>query len=72
MKEIGLFLIFVSLSLFLVGLFFIFLPKIPLLGKLPGDILIKRDNFVFFFPLITSILLSIIFSLIFFLLNRIR
>ncbi|HLZ34389.1 MAG TPA: DUF2905 domain-containing protein [Nitrospira sp.] len=38
-------------------------------GKLPGDISIKRDNFSFFFPLGTSLLLSVILSLLFYLLS---
>ncbi|WHZ26214.1 MAG: DUF2905 domain-containing protein [Nitrospira sp.] len=37
------------------------------LGKLPGDIFIKRDNFSFYFPIATSIVLSIILSLLFYL-----
>jgi len=37
---------------------------IPILGKLPGDIIVKRENFTFYFPLATSIILSIILSLI--------
>jgi hypothetical protein len=40
------------------------------LGKLPGDIYIKRDNFTFYFPLTTSILLSLLLTLIFSLLSR--
>ena len=39
------------------------------LGKLPGDIFIKRDNFSFFFPLATSIVLSVVLSLVFYLLS---
>lgn len=39
------------------------------LGKLPGDISIKRDNFSLYFPLATSLLLSLIFSLVFYLLS---
>ena len=38
--------------------------KIPFLGKLPGDIYIKRENFAFYFPITTSILISIILSFI--------
>ena len=60
-----------------IGTFFIFLGgllllfgKIPGIGKLPGDILIKKDNFTFYFPLATSILLSIVLSLILAFLNR--
>jgi len=39
------------------------------LGKLPGDISIKRENFTFYLPLGTSILLSVILSLVFYLLS---
>lgn len=39
------------------------------LGKLPGDISIKRDSFSFYFPLATSLLLSLVFSLVFYLLS---
>ena len=38
--------------------------RIPGLGKLPGDILIKKENFTFYFPITTSIIVSIILSLI--------
>jgi Protein of unknown function (DUF2905) len=40
------------------------------LGRLPGDITIKRDNFTFYFPLTTSILVSIVLTLIFSFLSR--
>ena len=40
------------------------MPKIPYLGKLPGDIHIKRKNFTIYFPLTTSIIVSIIVSII--------
>ncbi len=41
--------------------------KIPGLGRLPGDIVIKKENFSFYFPLTTCLLLSILLSFIFFL-----
>lgn len=44
--------------------------KIPFLGRLPGDILIRRKNFTFYFPLATCIIISIILTLIFWLLRR--
>lgn len=46
------------------GLIISFMPKIPCLGKLPGDIHIKRKNFTIYFPLTTSIIVSIIVSII--------
>jgi formate hydrogenlyase subunit 3/multisubunit Na+/H+ antiporter MnhD subunit len=47
-----------------VGLLLTFFDKIPLLGKLPGDIHFKRDNLTFYFPITTSIVLSVILSLV--------
>jgi hypothetical protein len=44
--------------------------KLPWLGQLPGDIVIKRDNFTFYFPLATSLLLSLILSLVLYLFRR--
>ncbi len=41
------------------------------LGKLPGDIVVQRENFTFYFPLMTGIVLSVVLSLIFYLLRRI-
>ena len=43
---------------------------IPFLGKLPGDIVIQKKNFTFYFPIATSILVSIILSLVFYFLSR--
>jgi len=70
MNEIGKFLIIVGLLILVLGLLLTFAGKIPFIGKLPGDIMIQKRNFVFYFPLGTSILLSIILSLIFYLLSR--
>lgn len=42
-----------------VGLLWLFAPSIPWLGKLPGDIVIERENFRFYFPITTCILLSL-------------
>lgn len=46
------------------------LSGVPFVGRLPGDIYVKRGNFTFYFPLATCILLSIIASLIFALFRR--
>lgn len=63
-------LIIIGLLLVLIGFFLTFGGKIPWLGKLPGDIRIERDNFSFYFPLGTSILLSVVLSLLFWLFRR--
>jgi len=57
-------LIFFGILLIILGLIFFFIDKIPLLGKLPGDIRIEKKNFVFYFPLTTSIILSLILTII--------
>ncbi|MCS7245429.1 MAG: DUF2905 domain-containing protein [candidate division WOR-3 bacterium] len=59
-SEVSKLLIIIGFIFIIVGLIFLFLPKF----KLPGDILIQKDNFTFYFPLGTSILLSIILSII--------
>ncbi len=58
-------LIMFGLILAAVGGLLLFIGKIPYIGKLPGDIYIQRRNFTFYFPLATSILLSIILTLLF-------
>jgi len=63
-------LIFIGVLLVIIGLLITFLPKIPFLGKLPGDIRIERKNFTFYFPLATSIIISIILTIIFSLFGR--
>jgi len=63
-------LIFVGSLLILLGIIFIIGSKIPYFGKLPGDIYIKRENFTFYAPIGTCLVLSIIFSIIFYLVSR--
>lgn len=64
--------LFILLGLILVGLglFFTCGGKIPFLGRLPGDIRIHRDNFSFYFPLTSCILISLLLSLILWLFRR--
>lgn len=64
------FLIVTGLILIIAGLFFAFAGKIPWIGRLPGDIYIKKENFHFYFPLTSSILLSILISLVLFFVGR--
>jgi len=70
MNVLGRVLIIFGILLVLVGLILTTGIKIPYIGKLPGDIYIKRPNFAFYFPLTTCILLSIILSLVFWLLGK--
>ena len=52
------------------GTILYFLGKIPGVGKLPGDFLIKKENFTFYFPFTTCLILSLIVSLLLLLWNR--
>ncbi len=76
MHELGKFLLITGGILVLCGLILYFLPtvsQIPWLnklGQLPGDISVRRENFRFYFPLGTSLLLSVVFSVVFYLLQR--
>ena len=62
--EFGKLLIVTGLLLAGIGVFFIFGGKFNFIGKLPGDIRIERENFTFFFPLGTCVLISALLSLI--------
>lgn len=70
MSGLGRSLIIMGLILVGVGLVITFMPRIPLLGKLPGDIYIKKEGFSFYFPVTTCILISLLLSFIFWLFRR--
>lgn len=72
MGEVGKILIIFGILMVVLGIFLIFWNKIPLIGKLPGDIIIRKKNFVFYFPITTSILISVILSLIFYIIGRLK
>ena len=69
-KNMGLILITVGVIIVIVGLLVYFSDRIPLIGRLPCDIRIQRENFTFYFPLATSIILSILVSLILYLIRQ--
>ncbi len=62
-------LITIGLLLVLLGLIWPWLAKSGL-GRLPGDLVIRRDNFTFYFPITTSILLSLLLTLLLWLFRR--
>lgn len=64
------FLIITGVVLIIAGVIFHFSPKLPFPGKLPGDIVINRGNFRMYFPITTSILISVVISIILFLINK--
>ena len=63
------FLIVLGLAILVIGLLWPYLSRIGL-GHLPGDIVIKRDNATFYFPLVTCLLLSLVLSLILWVASR--
>jgi hypothetical protein len=63
-QSFGKIIIIAGVILVFAGLVISFWDKIPLIGKLPGDIFYKGKNFTFYFPIVTSILLSLIISVI--------
>ena len=70
MESMGKTLIVIGVVLVIAGLIVYFGPRLPLLGRLPGDIAIQKKNFSFHFPVTTCILISILLTLILFLLRR--
>lgn len=63
-EGLGRILIIVGIIIVVLGLLLAFGGRIPFLGKLPGDILIKKDGISFYFPIVTLLLLSIVLTLI--------
>lgn len=70
MSGLGKSLIYIGLIIAAIGVVVSFAGKLPWLGRLPGDIYIKRENFTFYFPLATSIIISVLLSLILWLFRR--
>ena len=71
MNGLGRTLITVGLVLLGAGLLFTFAPRMfTWFGRLPGDIAIKRENFSFYFPLTTCLLISVLLSFIMWLIRK--
>jgi hypothetical protein len=73
MRELGKLLLVCGLALAVVGGFLLVSGKLPLrLGRLPGDIVYKGSNSSFYFPIVTCILLSIVLTLLLWVVNYLR
>ena len=59
-------LIALGIILILIGILITAGPKIPWIGRLPGDISFQRENFGFYFPVTSCIIISVIFTLLFY------
>lgn len=73
MGDLGRMLVFLGGLLLILGLVLILAGKVNLpIGRLPGDIVYRGKNTTFYFPLATSIVLSVILSLVLYVVNRMR
>jgi hypothetical protein len=70
MIDIGKMLIIFGVVSIIIGGILMLSGKVPWFGRLPGDILVQKKNFTLYFPLATSILLSILLTLIFWLIKK--
>jgi hypothetical protein len=62
--ELGRVLIVFGIALVFMGALFLLEPRIPFLGRLPGDLLIRRDHATIYFPLATCLVLSLVLSIV--------
>ena len=72
LQPLGRALIFFGVILTGFGLVLLLAPKIPWLGRLPGDIIVQRERFSFYFPLASCLLASVLLSILLWLVGRFR
>ncbi|MCK6556843.1 DUF2905 domain-containing protein [Candidatus Binatia bacterium] len=70
MSDLGRTLIFFGIILVIAGAVLLLGPRIPWLGRLPGDIVYRSDRVTFYFPIVTCIVLSIVLSVLLWLWRR--
>jgi Protein of unknown function (DUF2905) len=70
MVDLGRALVVLGIVVALVGLALVFFDRVPWIGRLPGDIHVRRGNWTFYVPLGTSILLSIVLTVVLWLIGR--
>ncbi len=72
LQELGRIVIILGVVLVVLGSMLWFFGKLPFLGKLPGDVLVKKDNFSLYVPISTMILISIFLSIILTLISNLK
>jgi Protein of unknown function (DUF2905) len=70
MNDVGKILIAFGLLIVLAGVVLVLVGRVPWIGRLPGDIHLQRGNWTFYFPLATSLLLSLVLTLVFYVIGR--
>lgn len=68
----GKLLVLLGVVLVALGLVLMFFDRVPMPGKLPGDIIVKRENFRLYFPVTSGILISVVLSLVMLLISHLR
>ena len=69
-ESLGKLLVLIGVIFVAIGSLFFLFGRVPWIGRLPGDLIIKREGFTLYFPVVTMILLSIILTIIFNLIGR--
>ncbi len=69
-SALGKMLILLGVFIILIGLFLLLGDRIPWIGKLPGDIIIRKEKFSFYFPITTSIIISVLLTLFFWIFRK--
>ena len=70
MSDVGRALVIVGVVIAVVGIVLMLAGRVPWIGRLPGDIYIRRGNWSFYVPLATSLLLSVVLTLVLWLIGR--
>ena len=70
MNDLGKSLVLIGLLIVLVGAVLMLAGRVPWLGRLPGDIYVQRGNWSFYFPVVTSLVVSVLLTLLFWLFGR--
>lgn len=69
-ESLGKMLVLIGVVSIVAGAVFIMLGRVPWIGRLPGDIIIRRENFTLYFPVVTMTILSVVLTVIFNLIGR--
>lgn len=64
MESLGRTLVFLGILIVVLGVVLMLAPRVPFIGRLPGDILFRKGSVSFYFPIVTSILLSLLLTVL--------
>jgi hypothetical protein len=70
LSDIGRLLVIFGIVVVVIGVVMMFADRIPFLGRLPGDIVVRRKNFTLYFPLVTMLIISVVLTILLNLFSR--